>query len=1237
MNMMKKAFITMALLTWLVYANHVSYAAVENIVVYPSQSAFESELSCDQVFDANTPWLHLEWDVVKGVENHFKRFEKAYQFWDTWTNSSSQSQYINQHIEAIVGSHYLDAWDNWQWSQELMDAGYEITPGSVNFPILQTGLVNWRMNDHPAVRTNATKDSYDFMLAYVIDYDSSNNYPDASDDIRHVECAYYSITWCGDGVLDSEYEICDPNDPSKTAWGNGGCSNTCEPIIIQNETSCDAVSVGVLEWQSPFSTSVSCQASNASSYQINCGNGQIINGATGTCSYSAQGDFNIKCSVDGGITSPWCQQEVRVTSPSPSIRVDKLDGNWADLDANRGNDTQTVVQWSDAAFDITITNIGTEGLKNITLLDSRAPACAGTLDFATDTINWNSVIYSGWGNHNDNILQIWETVSYNCIQGNTQSNYTNSVTVRGNGVVSNILVSDVDTTEVLLDSNPDDVTCDVLTASSTSWISPLSVSMSCSGTNNSSFLIDCGNGQLINAATGTCTYSSDQTYVARCSVDGTITSPSCVQNVTVTPPSPPVNSCLNLTANPVSGQDTLTSTLTCTGTGATSYQIDCGNGTTIDSSTGTCSYDSVWSYTATCSVNGDPIISACTQTLTVTPPPSSVCGDGIRQSGEACDYNDPSRSWWGTWSPGCSLSCTPNNGWGGWWSSPSCTGIELSKDTFPGTGNFSTSVRCLWNSESDVFKLDCKNGWLPLLKTWKNGAWWKYADFNCSYTGSLLSTTILRPECFVNGNSSATIDSSWYRSSIACVWKITQWNSWWGGGWWGWWGTPNSCGDGVIQRPNSSGFYEECERMVNGTSLWSFPNYCNSNCTYKEFTIPGEGSITLYPGENMIVGDEVDIFNQSGDLYKPFVRNTSSNGEDISADALCVYKPSSSSAIEGNKVQCTMIPGWVLRPWRFYEFNGVPIQVSNSDIIPVNQDYQDVDLITTLALDYNRDGSISTSEVLDQAFFRKIMRVRVTKPSIVTTWGGSSFVGSSGNNISNIENVASGGFAGWDNKNYVGSVVSPSNNTSSYTKEVNDSGIVNDVQNQWSEYSQGFNESIDDITPASSVFVNSLDDFESYNGIENVYIIKGKNFKPNAWFLSWITGPKTYIIENGNFHIDSDITYPDNIAFVVKGGNIIIKETVEQITGTYISIPKSSGGWAIKSDGNKTKNILHLQGSFYGDLSDLIAHRIYVKDNGNGMIDVGTIVSFGSSVFRKPAPLTTTFINEYLDATKVAQ
>jgi len=83
---------------------------------------------------------------------------------------------------------------------------------------LSTYKADWAVLNHPVVRTNN-----DFIIGYKVGYDFSNNYPDASDDIEHVECQPYYITWCGDGVIDAGYETCDPAAP-------GQSPATCDPV-----------------------------------------------------------------------------------------------------------------------------------------------------------------------------------------------------------------------------------------------------------------------------------------------------------------------------------------------------------------------------------------------------------------------------------------------------------------------------------------------------------------------------------------------------------------------------------------------------------------------------------------------------------------------------------------------------------------------------------------------------------------------------------------------------------------------------------------------------------------------------------------------------------------------------------------------------------------------------------------------------------------------------------------------
>lgn len=133
-----------------------------------------------------------------------------------------------------------------------------------------------------------------------------------------------------------------------------------------------------------------------------------------------------------------------------------------------------------------------------------------------------------------------------------------------------------------------------------------------------------------------------------------------------------------------------------------------------------------------------------------------------------------------------------------------------------------------------------------------------------------------------------------------------------------------------------------------------------------------------------------------------------------------------------------------------------------------------------------------------------------------------------------------------------------------------------------------------------------------------------------------LRGAITYIVDGGDLVINGNLLYSENIAFVVKGGNIRINEDVTKITGTYITIPvDGAGGKIIAEESDKQ---LVVVGSLYGNISELVGNRTYVDNNSTkGVINVGTIVSFGSSLFKKPAPLVGQFISEYVATQKVAQ
>ena len=56
----------------------------------------------------------------------------------------------------------------------------------------------------------------------------------------------------------------------------------------------------------------------------------------------------------------------------------------------------------------------------------------------------------------------------------------------------------------------------------------------------------------------------------------------------------------------------------CSGNNATSYSVDCGNGTSVNSATGKCNYTQSGSYQVVCKVNASVTSPACKKTVVVS-------------------------------------------------------------------------------------------------------------------------------------------------------------------------------------------------------------------------------------------------------------------------------------------------------------------------------------------------------------------------------------------------------------------------------------------------------------------------------------------------------------------------------------------------------------------------------------------------------------------------------------------
>lgn len=584
---------------------------------------------------------------------------------------------------------------------------------------------------------------------------------------------------------------------------------------------------------------------------------------------------------------------------------------------------------------------------------------------------------------------------------------------------------------------------------------------------------------------------------------------------------------------------------------------------------------------------------------------------------------------WVTWSQTAPISATTANLCSTVWE----TSTWFTSTVTWNTTNYSWSCTTWANTYS----------WWNCRATYTTGWWWGSSCQNWPITWSQSSPINASTPglCFGSlavWNFLSTVTWNTTNYTWSCAW-ISWWNCratyttswWWGwGGWWwgGWggWGAWTYCWDGKVQRPNSNLQLEECDFW--NESDWLF---CNKDCTYKnntipwhcqgnwscEITIPNWWAMFFWPIDSVTVWAWMNPFLYYSYLWKPFIKNESDY--DLYFDELCVIKKDWTTLSWDN----ICIPAWIIKSGQTKNFPNYPNFVWKTI---TSWSFWQNTLLTTIK---------HNGKLYNDAYFVAPLKVRVWQSSIATTWWGTSYV-SNTTKIWNITEIANN----WvtkanENKNFVWVWVSTWS-ISSYSKKIKDAILVKKVWEEWKNYNNNISK-LSNTASQTITETNKLSDFVSYNWIENVFILKNKNFKVETSTFNNIKWSRTYIVENWNLIINANIDVVDNIAFVVKWWNIQVNTNVTLMDWTYISIEKDSKWGKIEWIGWTTTNILNVTGSLYWNINDLISNRTYVKQNSNNQIDVWTIVSFGSSLFKKPAPLISTFISEYLQANKVSK
>lgn len=637
------------------------------------------------------------------------------------------------------------------------------------------------------------------------------------------------------------------------------------------------------------------------------------------------------------------------------------------------------------------------------------------------------------------------------------------------------------------------------------------------------------------------------------------------------------------------------------------------------------------------------------------------CWDNIVSNWETCDdWNNVDWDW-------CSATCTiiedSCESWGVTWRQTSHIGATtpnlcvdwVEMTNFLATLSWRTtsySWECGWLSGGNCNASYSRGWWSDPCITW----WVTWAQ-----TSPVTETTVnLCREWSTVSDFSSSVSWSTTYYNWSCDWDsgwscMASYRSGWDGDWdWDWDGdwdgdTDSYCWNWKVERPsaeeivtertcvtgyqnNGNAIYWTCtdteiKYVMEECDFWNVADwgFCNRDCSYWNFTIPTSwtweitiprgGKIVFWPSDSVIIWTWMNPYITNS--LRPYIRNESDF--DLYFDQLCVVERSWTTLLWSTVCEDTWT---VLKAWATIFLSHTPNFVWAKII---SWDYWDNRLVTTV-----RHKNVTYWD----AYFASILNVRVAKSSVATTGWWTSYVQDTSTvwNISNIWNNWN-----WDpekNKNFVWVWVSTWS-LSSYSKDVVDEDSVDKVSKEWDIYSDSLDQvSLEEWTALWSTSL--LSEFDNYHGHDNVFILKNKNFIVDSNVLSWLSWARTYIIENWDLEINYDIMYSDNIAFVVKWWNIKINKSVWEINWTYISILKGDDWWKFMWTWWNTTDILVVNGSLYWNINRLIASRTYVKQNASNQIDVWTIVSFGSSLFRETAPLVSTFINEYLKSKKVA-
>jgi len=355
----------------------------------------------------------------------------------------------------------------------------------------------------------------------------------------------------------------------------------------------------------------------------------------------------------------------------------------------------------------------------------------------------------------------------------------------------------------------------------------------------------------------------------------------------------------------------------------------------------------------------------------------------------------------------------------------------------------------------------------------------------------------------------------------------------------------------------------------------------------------------------------MDIFTSLN--TKAYIKNNSTSDIYI-WNKLCVNTLDPEGVITWANIICSSTDIWRVNSWKIFSFDLKWQLKWDTSSINNSNNFENAKVITKVETYPN------------WSFWNWILNVKVAKSSVSTFGWGASLL--KWNNLSDVSNLSTE-----ENKSKNKNLILTSiwdKALSSYVYKTDNKEIIKISIDEWNKDLKKLNTL---QSNSNKILKNWLPD-KSFNWLENIFI---HNWDVNldTFNSSWINKNTTYIIQNWNLTINTDIKINKNILFVVKWGNIIINSNVKQIDAILITIWENNVWWNINSD-KDTNDQLNINWALYWNISWLLSNRTYIKSEWE-YIKVGTNVNFSSKIFANPPPLLSKFLQDYLNVQKEAK